>query len=95
MRQFNISFEHYRARFTILSLVNEGDEILVPTPYWVSYAEIDNLAHGKNVFLKTTLENDYKVTPEQIEAAITPKTRVLLYSSPANPSGSEIGRAHV
>ncbi|MEA2040998.1 MAG: pyridoxal phosphate-dependent aminotransferase [Bacteroidota bacterium] len=73
---------------TLLTLIDEGDEIIVPTPYWVSYAEIDNLAHGKNVFIKTTIKNDYKITAEQLENAITPKTRALLYSSPSNPSGS-------
>lgn len=73
---------------TILTLIDEGDEIIVPTPYWVSYAELDNLANGKNVFIKTTIKNDYKITPVQLEKAITPKTRALLYSSPSNPSGS-------
>ncbi len=72
----------------LLTLVDEGDEILVPAPYWVSYAEIDNLAHGKNVFIPTSIKNDFKVTPEQIEKAITPKTKVLLYSSPSNPTGT-------
>jgi len=72
----------------LLTLINEGDEILVPAPYWVSYAEIDNLAHGNNIVIQTSIENNFKVTPEQIEAAITPNTRVLLYSSPTNPSGS-------
>ncbi len=72
----------------LLTLAGEGDEIIVPTPYWVSYAEIDNLAHAKNVFLKTTIDTNFKVSPAQIESAITPKTKVLLYSSPTNPSGS-------
>jgi len=72
----------------ILSLINENDEILVPAPYWVSYAEIDNLAHGKNIFLPTTIDNDFKVTPAQVEAAITPRTRIFLFSSPSNPTGS-------
>lgn len=72
----------------ILTLAGGGDEILVPTPFWVSYAEIDNLANAQNVFIKTTIETNFKVTPEQIESAITPKTKVLLYSSPSNPSGS-------
>ncbi len=73
---------------TLLTLVDKGDEILVPAPYWVSYAEIDNLAHGKNVFIQTSIKNDFKVTPEQIEKAITPRTKVLLYSSPTNPTGT-------
>ena len=73
---------------TLLSIINEGDQILVPAPYWVSYAQIDNLAHGENVFIDTTIENDFKVTPEQIEKAITPSTRAFLFSSPSNPAGS-------
>jgi len=71
----------------ILTLINHGDEIIVPAPYWVSYVEIDNLAGGKNVFIESKIENDFKVTAEQIEKAITSKTRVLLYSSPSNPTG--------
>lgn len=73
---------------TILTLINKDDEILVPTPYWVSYAELVNLAEGKKKFIKTSIENNFKVTAEEIENAITPKTRVLLYSSPSNPAGS-------
>jgi aspartate aminotransferase len=73
---------------TILTLINKGDEILVPTPYWVSYAELINLAEGKNKFIKTDIANNYKVTAEQIEKAITKKTRILVYSSPSNPAGS-------
>ena len=72
----------------ILSLVNEGDEIIVPTPYWVSYSEIINLANGKIILLKTDVEDDYKVTAKQIEQAITKKTRAIIYSSPSNPAGS-------
>lgn len=73
---------------TILTLINKGDEILVPTPYWVSYAELINLAEGKNKFIKTDIANNYKVTAEQIEKSITKKTRILVYSSPSNPAGS-------
>ncbi len=73
---------------TILTLINKNDEILVPTPYWVSYAELVNLAEGKKKFIKTSIDNNFKVTAEEIEKAITPKTRVLLYSSPSNPAGS-------
>ena len=72
----------------ILSLVNEGDEIIVPVPYWVSYSEIINLANGKFVLLKTDVEDDYKVTAKQIEQAITKKTRAVVFSSPSNPAGS-------
>lgn len=73
---------------TILTLINKGDEILVPTPYWVSYAELINLAEGKNTFIKTDISTNYKVTAEQIDKAITKKTRILVYSSPSNPAGS-------
>jgi len=73
---------------TILTLINKGDEILVPTPYWVSYAELVNLAEGKKKFIKTSIDNNFKVTAKEIENAITPKTRILLYSSPSNPAGS-------
>jgi aspartate aminotransferase len=72
----------------MLSLVNEGDEVLVPVPYWVSYKEIIKLAGGKSVFIPATIENDFKVTPDQLRQAITTKTKVLIYSSPCNPSGS-------
>lgn len=72
----------------ILSLVGPGDEVIVPTPYWVSYKEIIKLALGTPVYIETTIDNDFKITPEQLESAITPKTKVLLYSSPCNPSGS-------
>ncbi|NPA67463.1 MAG: pyridoxal phosphate-dependent aminotransferase [Chlorobi bacterium] len=73
---------------TILTLINKDDEILVPTPYWVSYAELVNLAEGKKKFIKTSIDNNFKVTAKEIEAAITPRTRILLYSSPSNPAGS-------
>jgi len=73
---------------TILILINKGDEILVPSPYWVSYKELINLAEGTIKTLETDISNQYKVTAEQVEAAITPKTKILLYSSPSNPSGS-------
>jgi aspartate aminotransferase len=72
----------------ILSIISAGDEILVPVPYWVSYGEIINLADGKNVFLKTDVEDNYKVRPEQIRDAITEKTRLFIFSSPSNPAGS-------
>jgi len=72
----------------IMSLVNENDEVLVPVPYWVSYGEIINLANGKNVFLPTDVEDDFKVTPQQIRDAITENTRLFIFSSPSNPSGS-------
>ncbi|MEI6174677.1 MAG: pyridoxal phosphate-dependent aminotransferase [Bacteroidota bacterium] len=72
----------------MLSLINPGDEVLVPAPYWVSYKEIIKVAEGKAVFIPASIENNFKVTPQQLEAAITPKTRLLIYSSPCNPTGS-------
>jgi len=68
--------------------LNKGDEVILPCPYWVSYADIVKLAEGVPVEVPTSLETDFKMTPEQLEAAITPKTKMLWYSSPCNPSGS-------
>ncbi|MCR4659625.1 MAG: pyridoxal phosphate-dependent aminotransferase [Bacteroidales bacterium] len=68
-------------------LVNPGDEVIIPTPYWVSYKEFVRLAGGIPIYVKTSLENDFKVTPEQLEAAITPKTKLIMFSSPSNPTG--------
>lgn len=68
-------------------LINPGDEVIIPTPFWVSYKEFVNLAGGKCVYVKTSVENSYKATPQQIEAAITPKTKLIMFSSPCNPSG--------
>lgn len=70
-----------------LAMLNPGDEVILPCPYWVSYAEIVKLAEGIPVEVPTTLESNFKMTPEQLEAAITPKTKMLWYSSPCNPSG--------
>lgn len=72
----------------IQSLVSDGDEVLIPTPYWVSYSDIVELSGGKPVFIPASIENDFKVTAAQIEEHITPKTKALIYSSPCNPSGS-------
>ena len=68
-------------------ILNPGDEVILPCPYWVSYAEIVKLAEGIPVEVPTTVENNFKITPEQLEAAITPKTKMVWYSSPCNPSG--------
>lgn len=68
-------------------LVNPGDEVIIPTPYWVSYKEFVHLAEGVVVPLKTKIENKFKMTPEQLEAAITPKTKLIIFSSPSNPTG--------
>ena len=72
----------------ILCLINPGDEVIVPTPYWVSYSEVIKLSEGISVFVCGTFEQDFKITAEQLEAAITPKTRMFLFSSPCNPTGS-------
>lgn len=72
----------------VLSVINPGDEVLVPTPYWVSYLEIIKLAGGIPVLIPSTIETDFKVSAEQLEQAITSKTRMLIYSSPSNPTGS-------
>ncbi len=72
----------------VLSLVNPGDEVLIPSPYWVSYKEIIKVAEGKAVFIPAKIENEFKVKPEQIEAAISPKSKLMIFSSPCNPTGS-------
>lgn len=72
----------------ILSVINPGDEVIIPTPAWVSYVEMVKLAEGKNVLVPASIEQDFKITPEQLEAAITDKTRMVLLCSPSNPTGS-------
>jgi aspartate aminotransferase len=69
-------------------MINEGDEVILPAPYWVSYYEIIKMAGGVPVEVPTSVETDFKMTPEQFEAAITPKTKMMWFSSPCNPSGS-------
>ena len=71
-----------------LVLLNNGDEVILPCPYWVSYADIVKLSEGTPVEVKTSIETDFKMTPEQLEAAITTKTKMIWFSSPCNPSGS-------
>ena len=71
----------------VLSLVNPGDEVIIPRPFWVSYADMVNLAEGKNVFIDTNVESNYKITPKQLEEKITHKTKLFMFSSPNNPSG--------
>ena len=73
---------------TIMALVNKGDEVIVPAPYWVSYPEMVKLAEGTPVIVRAGIDKDFKITPAQLEAAITPKTRVLILCSPSNPTGS-------
>ena len=73
---------------TVLAIVDAGDEVIIPTPYWVTYSEIVRLAGGKVNLVKTTIENGFKITASQLEAAITKKTRLFMFSSPCNPSGA-------
>lgn len=72
----------------LLSIVGPGDEVIVPAPYWVSYVEMVKLAEGKNVIVTAGIEQDFKITPSQLEEAITPKTKALILCSPSNPTGS-------
>jgi aspartate aminotransferase len=71
-----------------LVLLNKGDEVILPCPYWVSYADIVKLSEGTPIEVKTSIETDFKITPSQLEAAITSKTKMIWFSSPCNPSGS-------
>lgn len=73
---------------TIMTLVNAGDEVIIPAPYWVSYPEMVKLADGTPVTVPAGIEQDFKITPAQLEAAITPKTKLLILCSPSNPTGS-------
>ena len=76
----------------ILSIVNPGDEVIIPAPYWVSYYDQVILAGGKPVIVSASLENDFKISPEQLEAAITKKTRLVMFNSPSNPTGMVYSR---
>jgi aspartate aminotransferase len=72
----------------VLCMLNPGDEVIVPAPYWVTYTEILKLSGAKPVIVNTSIENEFKITPEQLKKAITPKTRMMIFSSPCNPTGS-------
>lgn len=72
----------------ILSIVNPGDEVLIPTPYWVTYSALAQLAEGKTTFIHCGIENDFKLTPEQLAQYINPNSKLFIFSSPCNPSGS-------
>lgn len=72
---------------TVMVLINPGDEVIIPTPFWVSYKEIVKVAEAKTIYVKTSLKNNFKVTPQQLEEAITPKTKLIMFSSPSNPTG--------
>ena len=73
---------------TVMALVNPGDEVIIPAPYWVSYPQMVLLAGGTPIFIEARFDQNFKITPEQLEAAITPKTRMLILCSPSNPTGS-------
>jgi aspartate aminotransferase len=76
----------------VLALVNPGDEVIMPSPFWVSYAELVKIAGGIPVMINATVESDYKITPLQLQTAITPRTKLIIYSSPCNPTGSVYSR---
>ena len=76
-----------------LALLNPGDEVIIPAPYWVSYPDMVLLADGKPVIVNTTMEHGFLISPEQLEAAITPKTRLLVINSPSNPTGGVMPQA--
>jgi aspartate aminotransferase len=79
----------------ILALADEGDEVIIPTPFWVTYSELVKIARAQVVTVTTTLESGFKITPEQLEEAITPRTKVFLFSSPCNPSGAVYSKAEL
>jgi len=79
----------------ILALVDDGDEVIIPTPYWVTYSELVKIARGKVVEVHTSLESGFKITPEQLEKAITPRTKAFLFSSPCNPSGAVYSKSEL
>lgn len=76
----------------VMSIVDDGDEVIIPTPFWVTYATQVEMAGGIVKYVNCGIENDFKITPEQLEAAITPKTKLFMFSSPCNPSGSVYSR---
>jgi len=79
----------------ILAVVNPGDEVIIPTPAWVSYVEMVKLAEGKNVLVPAGIEQDFKITPRQLREAITPRTRLIILCSPSNPTGSVYSRSEL
>lgn len=80
---------------TIMALIGQGDEVIIPAPYWVSYPQMVLLAEGTPVFVEATIEQDFKITPAQLEAAITPRTKALILCSPSNPTGSVYTRSEL
>ena len=79
----------------IMSVVDKEDEVIIPTPFWVTYSEIVKLVEGVPVIVTTSIENKYKITPAELEAAITPKTKLFMFSSPCNPTGSVYNKAEL
>ena len=79
----------------LLALVDDGDEVIIPTPYWVTYSELVKIARGKVVEIRSTVEDGFKVSPAQVEAAITARTKVFMFSSPCNPSGAVYNKAEL
>ncbi len=79
----------------LLALVDDDDEVVIPTPYWVTYSELVKIARGKVVEVRTSLESGFKISPEQLEAAITDRTKVFMFSSPCNPSGAVYSKAEL
>jgi len=89
LSQITVSTGAKQSLYNVASaLLDPGDEVILPCPYWVSYRDIVGLCGGKSIEVKTSIDQDFKMTPEQLESAITPKTKMLWYSSPCNPSGS-------
>jgi aspartate aminotransferase len=76
----------------VFAVVDKGDEVIIPTPYWVTYSEIVKLGEGEVKLVKTSIDNDYKITPQQLEASITPKSKLFIFSSPSNPTGAVYSR---
>jgi aspartate aminotransferase len=79
----------------VLSLINPGDEVIIPAPYWVSYIEIVKMAEGVPVIIEASIENDFKITPQQFSDAITPKTKLFIFSTPCNPTGSVYSKSEL
>jgi aspartate aminotransferase len=79
----------------VMSLLNPGDEVIIPAPYWVSYKEIIKLAEAKPIYVTASIEHDFKITPAQLEKAITAKTKLFIFSSPCNPTGSVYSKAEL
>ena len=76
----------------VMSLINPGDEVIIPAPYWVSYMEIVKLAEGVPVVVHASIDTDFKITAAQLDAAVTPKTKMMIFSTPCNPTGSVYGK---